>query len=202
MLSQQKTPVAVLRQLLDLSVEEFAQLVGKSVSTVTKLENGQLKLSEETAHTIYKETGVDMGWLLAGNPNEKPYMLHYSGNPMPFEKEAFELIQAEKQKKTRPEKYLKNSAHVMIRAISITADWVSIYTAAAEAGRAELAVYLMRKFLNQLVERLGKDDEAFLHYNEYARIIAADGSEWKFAESDNVLTDFAITLQQTKSPKT
>jgi transcriptional regulator with XRE-family HTH domain len=201
MFSQQKTPVAVLRQLLELSVEEFAQLIGKSVSAVTKLENGQLKLSEETAHTIYKETGVDMGWLLAGNPDEKPYILDPFGGPIQFKKEVFELIQAEKQKKARPQKYLKNSAHVLVRAISATADWISIYTAAAEAGREELAVYLMRKFLNQLVERLGKDDEAFLHYNEYARIVAADGSEWKFAESDNVLTDFAITLQQTKSPK-
>jgi hypothetical protein len=142
-----------------------------------------------------------MRWLLTGNPDEKPCTSDHWGGTRPYTKEVFEVIQAQKQNKSRVRKYPKNPAAVMIGAISVIPDWISVYTAAEQTGKSELAVYLMRQFLNQLVERLGKDDETFLHYNEYARIVAADGSEWKFAESDNVLTDFAITLQQTKSPR-
>jgi hypothetical protein len=46
MISRLKTPVAVLRQMLSLSVEDFGKLIGKSLSTVTKLDNGALPLSE------------------------------------------------------------------------------------------------------------------------------------------------------------
>ena len=60
MISGLKTPVAVLRQMLGLSVEDFGKLIGKSLSTVTKLDNGALPLSEETAHTVSLETGVSI----------------------------------------------------------------------------------------------------------------------------------------------
>ena len=75
MISGLKTPVAVLRQMLGLSVEDFGKLIGKSLSTVTKLDNGALPLSEETAHTVSLETGVSMHWLLEGNPAEDPTIL-------------------------------------------------------------------------------------------------------------------------------
>jgi transcriptional regulator with XRE-family HTH domain len=56
----------VLRQILGLTVEEFAKLIGKSLTTVNSLETGRLKLSEETAFRISQETGVEMHWLLKG----------------------------------------------------------------------------------------------------------------------------------------
>ena len=105
MISRQKTTVAVLRQLLELSVKDFGSLIGKSVSTITKLENGMLKLSEETASLISQETGVSLYWLMDGNPRRKPY-LSFNKRPIPnfgahsptafkfpYEKEYFERIQ-------------------------------------------------------------------------------------------------------------
>jgi hypothetical protein len=44
----------------------------------------------------------------------------------------------------------------------------------------------MRKFLNTLVDRLGKDDEAFLRLNADARVVAADGAEYKWTRAKNL----------------
>src|ERR1700731_675257 len=96
MRSLQKTSVAVLRQMVGLSAEEFGQLVGKSISTMTKLDNGQLPLSEETAQLISIETGVDMRWLLSGNPEEEPYFTDVENGKQPYSKEVFERVQAAK----------------------------------------------------------------------------------------------------------
>ncbi len=88
--SKKKTPVAVLRTKLGLTVKEFAELIGKSVWSVTSLESGRLKLSEETAHDISKETGVEMKWLMDGNPKEKPYETDpVDGSKHPYAKEVF-----------------------------------------------------------------------------------------------------------------
>src|SRR5580700_991782 len=98
MISRQKTTVAALRQKLGLSVEEFGQLIGKSISTVTKLENGLLKLSVETAIKISNETGVDLQWLMAGDPKEDAYSTdEVWDRKEPYTKELFERIQAVKK---------------------------------------------------------------------------------------------------------
>jgi transcriptional regulator with XRE-family HTH domain len=205
MISQRKTTVSVLRAELGLSVEEFAKLIGKSVSTVTKLDNGQLKLSEETAFKIAQETGVEMSWLLEAKPKEKPYCLDGWNRRQTYTKEIFELTQAQKKKGAQPTD--EDPSHHLIGAIALSADWISVYTKAAQADRSELAAYLMRQFLNQLVERLGKDDDAVLKLNKYATIVAANGSEWKFSR-ESYLNDVAIsdgpvslTLEQTKAPR-
>jgi transcriptional regulator with XRE-family HTH domain len=67
MRSLRKTTVAVVREELGLGLQEFADLIGKSTSTVSSLENGRLKLSEPTALTISKKTGVSLKWLLDGD---------------------------------------------------------------------------------------------------------------------------------------
>src|ERR1700733_7798809 len=95
---REKTTVAVLRQKIGLSVEEFGQLIGKSISTVTKLENGLLKLSVETAMKISNETGVEVKWLMAGKPKEDPNWIEEGWNRKePYNKELFEKIQAHKK---------------------------------------------------------------------------------------------------------
>ena len=185
MISRQKTTVAVLRQVLGLSVEEFAKLIVKSVSTVTKLENGLLKLSEETAFKISEETGVEFQWLLAGDPKKDPYWIDEGLNRKePYNKELFEKIQA--HKKTGRMIRIGRRSRRLANAIAIAGDWFSVYNAAAEAGRAELAAYLMRQFLDGLVERLGKDDEAFLRLNAGARIFDADKVESIFTRAEAV----------------
>jgi transcriptional regulator with XRE-family HTH domain len=176
MISQRKTAFAVLRQELGLSVEEFARLLQKSVSTVTKLDNGQLKLSEETAVVISQQTGVAIKWLLDGDPKDKPYSIDPGDNSRrPYSKELFEKIQARKAPKIRFSRNLKRD---LVFAIPPIVDWLSIYANAAKTGQDDLALYLMNRYLDQLAKRFGKDDGTFRRLDQKVRIVDDDGSEW------------------------
>lgn len=199
MQSKKKTPVAVLRTKLGLTVKEFAELIGKSVWSVTSLETGRLNLSEETAIKISDETGVAMKWLLDGNPKEKPYETDpVDGSKHPYTKEIFERIQAHKKKGIT---YSSNPNTRLVRAIAAATPWLSVFNAADEAGRSDLAVYLLHQFFDGLVERLGKDDDAMMRINEKAKIIAPNGTEWVFKRGTD---DKRITLETesvSKRPK-
>jgi transcriptional regulator with XRE-family HTH domain len=181
MISQKKTTIAVLRQMLGLSVEDFGKLIDKSVSTVTKLENGMLKLSEETAQSIWAETGVDMAWLLADKPKEEPYFTNVEDGKSPYSKDTFERVRAAKQKlDPNP----RDAALYLAVSDSAANDWHSVYAHAHETGNGHLALYLFRRFLDGLVERLGKDDEEFLRINQDARRVYANGSIYALASAE------------------
>jgi transcriptional regulator with XRE-family HTH domain len=175
MLSRKLTCVAVLRTELGLTVEGFANLIGKSISAVNSLETGRLALSEETAFKIQQQTGVEMAWLLKGNPKEKPYAIDETGQSHPYTKEIFELIQAGEQ----PWDLHENVTGALAEALGIAVPWVSIYATAREAGKAQLAAYLMRDFLENLRQRLGADDKLMVALNKNAKIIT-DGAELTF----------------------
>ena len=179
--------MAVLRLLLGLTVEEFAALIGKSTSAVTSLETGRLALSEETAFKIKKETGVAVTWLLHGNAKEKPYQEIIRGTRQPYTKEVFEQIQARKLN-TKP--YISVPKTRIVYALEAVTDWLSVYNKAEESAEGDLARYLMRKFLDQLIERLGKDDAAFMRVNAKTRIIPPDGSPREFVQMDNRIAVF------------
>jgi transcriptional regulator with XRE-family HTH domain len=193
MRSFQKTPVAIIRQEIGLSAEAFAELIGKSVSTVTKLETAILKLSEETAYRLSEETGASMQWFLEGDPEAKPYWIDPVDNRRrPWMKQIFELTQSAKEvrigKKRHPAWHLKNG-------IDALSDLLSVYLAATEAGREELALYLIEQCSKKLVERLGKDDKAFLRINQKAHLTTANGLQWRFRS-----TDGRISLEQIPEP--
>jgi transcriptional regulator with XRE-family HTH domain len=78
-----KTTTAVVRAEVGLSLEEFAELIGKAPSTVESLEGGRLALSEKTALEISKKFGVGLTWLLAGDPKSAPVNLQ--GKPWTVE---------------------------------------------------------------------------------------------------------------------
>jgi transcriptional regulator with XRE-family HTH domain len=65
-------PLAILRQIIQLSQPEFARLVGLSESTVSKIESLRLELSEEIALLIESETGCSARWLLNADPTRPP----------------------------------------------------------------------------------------------------------------------------------
>jgi hypothetical protein len=71
--SQQKTTVAVLRQIIGFDAESFARFIGRSVSTVKSVESGRLALSRELAKSISRRTGIAIAWLCAGDPTAEPY---------------------------------------------------------------------------------------------------------------------------------
>jgi hypothetical protein len=74
MKSRKRTTVAIVRDEIGLSVEDFAKLIGKHVATIKSLEagSGRLALSGATAIEISKRTGVSAAWLLDGNIRAKP----------------------------------------------------------------------------------------------------------------------------------
>ena len=72
--SSQRTPVAILRNIIGLKTDEFAEMVGLSLSAVEKLESGRLKISEDVAQKISFETGVGAHWLLEGDPQMPPLL--------------------------------------------------------------------------------------------------------------------------------
>jgi transcriptional regulator with XRE-family HTH domain len=64
-----KSTVAVVRNEIDQTVDEFAELLGCSVWTVRRLERKDLKLSEKLARKIQEETGAPAEWLLKNDPS-------------------------------------------------------------------------------------------------------------------------------------
>lgn len=177
MQSKKSTCVAVLRTELGLTVEQFAKLIGKSISAINSLETGRLVLSEETAYRIQEKIGVSMEWLLDGNPTENPFWINQENQRLPWSKSMFELIQSDNVPSgLRPAR----PAWRLASAITIVGDWLSIYTAADRQGKGPRATYLMTRFLKNLTELLGKDDEAFLRANQKAKLITQDNNEWKF----------------------
>jgi transcriptional regulator with XRE-family HTH domain len=75
--SQKRTTVAVLRGISGRSTREFARDTGLSLSTVEKLESGQLRLSATNARKLSFETRVSFRWLLGGN-TEIPALLEFT----------------------------------------------------------------------------------------------------------------------------
>jgi transcriptional regulator with XRE-family HTH domain len=186
MISKKKKPVAVLRLMLGLTVEEFAFLIRKSPSTLMSLETGRLALSEETANTIARRTGVAVAWLLEGNSKQKPYVsIALDGSKEPYTKEHFERIQAALQasKQQVPKGILKPEQR-LIGALARITDWISVYNKAQENGEAELVAYLMHSFLEDLVERFGKDDDETVRINAKARITTSDGTKFAFIQHE------------------
>jgi transcriptional regulator with XRE-family HTH domain len=178
--SLKRTTVAVLRQELQMSVEEFARLINRSPSTIEKLESGLLALSEELAFEIAKESGIAVGWLLEGNPKIKPYRIDPADDSkITWSKEIFELVQASKgitfKTKTQP-------APELIKALMTSGRWFQIYSFAVKNDKTELAVYLLERFLDQLAKRIGElPAEHICTVNQKARITAANGTQWALA---------------------
>ena len=173
MISHKKTPVAVLRAMLGLSVEEFAKLVGIAPSSVNSIESGRLALSEKTALQITRETGVSVAWLLNGNAKQKPYLTKFLNGPREkYTPEEFEKIQAAKS--VGPAKVSSSNELNLLWAFDTICPWFSVFYKAAENGQADLAVWLMRKAIIELAERFGENAEAALQGNDQTRITIGD----------------------------
>jgi transcriptional regulator with XRE-family HTH domain len=174
--SKRKTTVAVLRQLLELSVEQLAKLIGKSPTTINSLETGRLKLSEETAFKITQQTGVEMVWLLQGRSKDKPYIFDESmGEERSYTKADYEIAQARKH---TPPPSKVDPDRLILNGLGSVLNWLPIYAKAQQDGKGYLAHYLMYQCLAQLRERLGQDQRAVLRANKNTRLIANDGSKW------------------------
>lgn len=180
MRSRKLTTVAALRSVLGLSVEEFADLIGRAPSSIRSLETGRLGLSEKTAQSIAEETGVALSWLLNGNAKQKPYT---STNEViePYTRHHFENVQWIRTREGHLPKLAPLAPELRLRAsLDAISQWISVYHHACEDGDGDIAFFLMQKAIEPLIERFGKDDKAALEANKDALIILANGDEYRF----------------------
>ena len=62
-LREAKEQVSKLRKRMDLNQETFAEKIGKSVDTIRKIEQGNMKLSADVAIAIADAFHVSLDWL-------------------------------------------------------------------------------------------------------------------------------------------
>jgi transcriptional regulator with XRE-family HTH domain len=67
-----KSTVAIVRNEIGQTVDEFAKLLGCSVWTIRRLERKDLGLSEKLARKVREETGAPVEWLLKNDPSLPP----------------------------------------------------------------------------------------------------------------------------------
>lgn len=88
--SPHRHTLAVLRTFLGLTQKEMANILGCSTPTIQAIELKKLPLSDKLADRIRYETGIDLAWLLGGNPSAP--MIGLANTP--YTKETFEICQA------------------------------------------------------------------------------------------------------------
>lgn len=83
-------PLAILRQITNLTQKQLADLAECSSSAIQGIELKKLPMSRKLALRIAYQTGVNPDWLLANDVSQQPTC----GNGNPFTKESFEEEQA------------------------------------------------------------------------------------------------------------
>ena len=143
--SSLRHPVAVLRQVIDLSQPEFANVVGIAESTTAKIESGHLALSGENALHISGKTGAGVQWLLAGDPNAEP--LDTSGKP--FTEETFARHRLGNTGATCPTR-----TEIIPSLIRL----LQIMHSARNRKKLPLAAWRVHQFLNRLAKEFGESN--------------------------------------------
>lgn len=91
-------PLAVLRTTIGLTQKQMGALVNRAARTIQSIELRKLPLTEELALRLAEATGVDEGWLFAGDPETPPpkglALLQAGRGPGVFTKEDFEYHRA------------------------------------------------------------------------------------------------------------
>jgi hypothetical protein len=149
--SEQRTKVAVLRSVIGLSAQDFADLIGRKFDTVRSLESGRLKLSPKLASRIGIETDVDMVWLLDDETTGPPF--DQRGAYMT--KEGFERYRAVvllRDEKVTPEEMER-------RAIFQGELLRYMLLAIRDPQHYSLANYLAARFLRELRRRFNISDQ-------------------------------------------
>jgi DNA-binding XRE family transcriptional regulator len=148
--SPQRNTLAVLRVLLGIGQKQMGELVGRSMRTIQAVELGQLKLSEELAVEIARQTGVSLDWLTAGDVSKPPV----TWNGKPYSKKNFEEAQAALAVKwgQREEHgfwtYTCLASHIM--------HYCMAAMSALERGKFQLFQYKAARALVELGEQFGE----------------------------------------------
>jgi transcriptional regulator with XRE-family HTH domain len=137
MRSELRTKVAVLRSVMDCSVEEFANLVKKSPYSIKSLESGRLKLSDELAAKISELTNVSLAWLLDDELTGQP--VDIAGKPLTRDELQSYVVAAMYKKMPRKRAY----------AVAYAGFLEGLIEDAAETPHFNLALYRVGKFLTE-----------------------------------------------------
>ena len=143
--SQQKSKVAQTRLITDETAEAFAEIIGKSISTLRSLESGRLKLSEKTASDISSATGVSFSWLMS-EKNTDPFIGGVKP-AKPFTKETYEHHSSKKRRRL----FSNDIPNLMLR--FPIRDIVSAVCSAVEKGNGDIALYYLEKFAEDLAKQ-------------------------------------------------
>jgi plasmid maintenance system antidote protein VapI len=146
------TPAAVLRGILGIKVAGMAELLGCSSHTIQSLETGRLKMSQDIASRMLIETDISPQWLLAGDAKVPPYSVY----DMPYTKEIFEHVQAEKAWRKTPK-----SVWLLSEAVDLSARLVAILSNANKHHNYVAALYKARIALERLKDEFGQDDSLY-----------------------------------------
>ena len=152
-----RTPLAILRIELGLTQEKLGKLVGKARRTIQAIEIGKLRLTEDLAAEISEKTGISARWLLEGKPDAP--MMTPEGEA--YTKEVFDALRGRALREINVEIQDPSKLEMLyMRGFYVCADWFPMYSAAAKAGKREIAEYLTTEFLEQMRERFGFDFDA------------------------------------------
>ena len=153
--SKQKTPLARLRAMLTIEVgpkekmrvplsqKDIAGWLGLSVYNVQSIETGRVRLTEQNAELIARQTSVDPDWLLAGDPAKPP--ITWDGKP--FSQDCFDLQQI--QLSTRPRGEVGHWL-VCLSFVQNAAMVAEILLSAAEQGNFEMVSLELKAALKKL----------------------------------------------------
>lgn len=173
-----------MRTMLGLSQGEFGKEINLSRRTIQSIELGKLRLTEENALLIQQRIGVSIHWLLGGDPAVEPYFEDERERRVRYTKEMYDELRAAKASGlgiVRPD---TTPSRLHVNALATVHDWFPILEAARKAGKKDLAVYYMHKFLAGMRERFGYDGEAAAAISNKAKLIEPDGSERVFDYCD------------------
>jgi hypothetical protein len=151
-------PVAILRQLLGLDQQAFANLTGRSRPTVKAVELCKLALSAKFAGDIADATGIDPAWLLAGDPLTPPRRLDAGGD---YTHESFQRwLVAKLQKSPVPSTPIDADALASSEGRKYAEALTAILRAAIGAGATTraIAAYRVEEFLRLMARDFGGAD--------------------------------------------
>jgi hypothetical protein len=144
-LSKRKTCLAIVRQITDLNAAGFGELIGRGVDWMKKAESGKIPVTVEIQRAIALQTGVDLGWLRAGDPAKPCIDMHGE----PYTLQGWHNHRS-KLKSGRPDMRLAcNPCHWLL-------DIAAIAEAAGEAMQVDLFVHDMDTLLGRIAKKYGK----------------------------------------------
>ena len=138
-----------LRNLLNVSVEEFAEVVSLSTHMIRSIESGRQPLSRQAAEGISFGAGVDTEWLLGQGRSNLPITLDLdSGEHVPYTREHYRQRSTPRNPGEPLSPFLNDVYLVRCRRL------LAFLRAAERKGKAPAALYLFKRFIDDGVEKL------------------------------------------------